>query len=86
MRDELMAGQYLDVLEGALATTSVERSLRVARFKSGKYWTDRLFEDWPVVPDCRETPFFLFEASCIDKRLLVTPSLRVDLLGPLSVS
>ena len=41
MRDELMAGQYLDVLEGALATTSVERSLRVARFKSGKYSIER---------------------------------------------
>ena len=41
MRDELMAGQYLDVLEGALATTSVERSLKVARFKSGKYSIER---------------------------------------------
>jgi geranylgeranyl diphosphate synthase type I len=36
-----MAGQYLDVLEGALATTSVERSLKVARFKSGKYSIER---------------------------------------------
>ena len=41
MRDELMAGQYLDVLEGALATTSVERSLNVARYKSGKYSIER---------------------------------------------
>ena len=41
MRDELMAGQYLDVLEGALATTSAERSLKVARFKSGKYSIER---------------------------------------------
>ncbi len=41
MRDELMAGQYLDVLEGALGTTSVERSLKVARFKSGKYSIER---------------------------------------------
>lgn len=41
MRDELMAGQYLDVLEGALATTSVERSMKVARFKSGKYSIER---------------------------------------------
>ncbi|MEY2663694.1 MAG: hypothetical protein RIR35_502, partial [Actinomycetota bacterium] len=39
--DELMAGQYLDVLEGALATTSVERSMKVARFKSGKYSIER---------------------------------------------
>jgi len=41
MRDELMAGQYLDVLEGALATTSIDRALKVARFKSGKYSIER---------------------------------------------
>lgn len=41
MRDELMAGQYLDVLEGALASTSVSRSMKVARFKSGKYSIER---------------------------------------------
>jgi len=41
MRDELMAGQYLDVLEGALATTSIDRSLKVARYKSGKYSIER---------------------------------------------
>ena len=41
MREELMAGQYLDVLEGALATRDIERSLKVARFKSGKYSIER---------------------------------------------
>jgi len=41
MRIELMAGQYLDVHEGALATQSVERSLKVARYKSGKYTIER---------------------------------------------
>jgi len=41
MRVELMAGQYLDVLEQALATSSVERSLRIARYKSGKYTVER---------------------------------------------
>ena len=41
MRVELMAGQYLDVFEQALASQSVERSLRVARFKSGKYTIER---------------------------------------------
>ena len=41
MRVELMAGQYLDVYEQALASSSVERSLRVARFKSGKYTIER---------------------------------------------
>lgn len=41
MRVELMAGQYLDIYEQALASESVERSLRVARFKSGKYSIER---------------------------------------------
>lgn len=41
MRVELMAGQYLDVLEQSLATQSVDRSLRVARYKSGKYTVER---------------------------------------------
>ena len=41
MRVELMAGQYLDVYEQALATQSVERALKIARFKSGKYTIER---------------------------------------------
>ncbi len=41
MQVELMAGQYLDIHEQALASESVERSLRVARYKSGKYSIER---------------------------------------------
>ncbi len=41
MRVELMAGQYLDVYEQALGSQSVERSLKVARYKSGKYTIER---------------------------------------------
>jgi geranylgeranyl diphosphate synthase type I len=37
MRVELMAGQYLDLLEQGRASASVERSLRVARYKAAKY-------------------------------------------------
>lgn len=37
MRTELMAGQYLDLLEQARGGGSVERALQVARFKSAKY-------------------------------------------------
>lgn len=37
MRTELMAGQYLDLLEQARGGGSVERSLKVARFKAAKY-------------------------------------------------
>lgn len=37
MRTELMAGQYLDLLEQAKGGGSVERALRVARYKAAKY-------------------------------------------------
>jgi geranylgeranyl diphosphate synthase type I len=41
MRTELMAGQYLDVLEQVHAAGSLERALRVARFKTAKYTVER---------------------------------------------
>jgi len=41
MRIELIAGQYLDVRESAAKTASVERALKVARYKSGKYTIER---------------------------------------------
>jgi geranylgeranyl diphosphate synthase type I len=41
MRTELMAGQYLDLLEQALGASSIPRSMTVARFKSAKYTIER---------------------------------------------
>jgi geranylgeranyl diphosphate synthase, type I len=41
MRTELMAGQYLDLLEQARGGGSVERAMRVVRFKSAKYTIER---------------------------------------------
>lgn len=41
MRIELMAGQFLDIHEQALTSTSVARSLKIARYKSGKYTIER---------------------------------------------
>ena len=41
MRAELMAGQYLDVLEGALGKSDLQRSLKIARYKSGRYSIER---------------------------------------------
>jgi geranylgeranyl diphosphate synthase type I len=41
MRTEVMAGQYLDVLEQARGATTLERALRVARYKAGKYTVER---------------------------------------------
>jgi len=41
LRGELMAGQYLDLLEQAVGGGSVASALRVARFKSAKYTIER---------------------------------------------
>lgn len=41
MRTELMAGQYLDLLEQARGGGSVERAMRVARYKAAKYTIER---------------------------------------------
>jgi len=41
MRVEVMCGQYLDVVEQARGGGSVERALRVARFKAAKYTVER---------------------------------------------
>ncbi len=41
MRAELMAGQYLDILEQARRTPTVESALRVATYKSAKYTIER---------------------------------------------
>jgi geranylgeranyl diphosphate synthase type I len=41
MRIELMAGQYLDIRESGEKSPSVDRSLRIARYKSGKYTIER---------------------------------------------
>jgi geranylgeranyl diphosphate synthase type I len=41
MRTELMAGQYLDLLEQARGGGSVERAMRVVRYKAAKYTIER---------------------------------------------
>jgi geranylgeranyl diphosphate synthase type I len=41
MRTEVMAGQYLDLLEQARGGESAERAMRVLRFKSAKYTVER---------------------------------------------
>ena len=41
MRTELMAGQYLDLLEQAMGGGSATRAMRVVRFKSAKYTIER---------------------------------------------
>lgn len=41
MRTELMGGQYLDLLEQAMGGGSVDRAMRVVRYKSAKYTIER---------------------------------------------
>ena len=41
MRSELMAGQFLDIFEQTQNGFSIERSLKIARYKSGKYSIER---------------------------------------------
>lgn len=41
MRQELMAGQYLDVLEGVRSESNRVRSSKIAKLKSGKYSIER---------------------------------------------
>ena len=41
LRIELMAGQFLDVDEQTAHTSSIERSRKIARYKSGKYTIER---------------------------------------------
>jgi len=41
MRTELMAGQYLDLLEQAMGGGSEARAMRVVRFKAAKYTIER---------------------------------------------
>ena len=41
MRTELMAGQFLDIFEQTQNSFSIERALKIARYKSGKYSIER---------------------------------------------
>ena len=79
MRVELMAGQYLDVLEQALATSSVERSLRIARHKSGKYTVERPLHFGAVIAGADTPTLELFSRYGLP--LGEAFQLRDDILG-----
>ena len=53
MRTELMAGQYLDLLEQAVGGGSVERALTVVRYKSAKYTIERPLHLGAALADAR---------------------------------
>ena len=77
---ELMAGQYLDIFEQALASESVERSLKVARYKSGKYSIERpLHFGASLAPKC--SPEILKAYSEFGVPLGEAFQLRDDIIG-----
>lgn len=79
MRVEIMSGQYLDVLEQALASQSIERSLRVARLKSAKYTVERPLHFGAALADAGQA---LIESySRFGMPLGEAFQLRDDLLG-----
>jgi geranylgeranyl diphosphate synthase type I len=83
MRIELMAGQYLDVREAGEREHSVERSLRIARYKSGKYTIERPLHLGAVMarPDALENSELLKVLSAYGLPLGEAFQLRDDLLG-----
>ena len=83
MRIELMAGQYLDVREAGEHDFSVERSLRIARYKSGKYTIERPLHLGAVIanPTQRVHSELLNVLSAYGLPLGEAFQLRDDLLG-----
>jgi len=80
MEVELMAGQYLDIYEQALASESVERSLKVARYKSGKYSIERPLHFGAAIANTNPEVFYpLYSAYGLP--LGEAFQLRDDLLG-----
>jgi geranylgeranyl diphosphate synthase type I len=81
MRVELMAGQYLDVRESGEKTYRVERSLRIARYKSGKYTIERPLHFGAVIARPDNNSQLLDALSRYGLPLGEAFQLRDDLLG-----
>ena len=83
MRIELMAGQFLDVREAGEPLPSLARSLKIARFKSGKYTIERPLHFGAVIaqPQLIENTEFLTQLSKIGIPLGEAFQMRDDLLG-----
>jgi len=79
MRSELMAGQYLDLLEQARGGGSVERALTVVQYKSAKYTVERPLELGGVLTDAEEPLLAAYRDYGL--RLGEAFQLRDDVLG-----
>lgn len=81
MRTELMAGQFLDVLEQNQSTFSIERALKIARYKSGKYSIERPLHFGAALSLTASLPEYLNIYSEYGLPLGEAFQLRDDLLG-----
>ena len=79
MRTELMAGQFLDVLEQARGGGSVERAQRVTRFKTTAYTIERPLHLGAALAGAPESTFNAYTAFGVP--LGEAFQLRDDLLG-----
>jgi geranylgeranyl diphosphate synthase type I len=79
MHTELMAGQYLDILEQAHGGGSVESALRVARYKAAKYTVERPMHLGAAIADA--APDVVAAYSSFGLPLGEAFQLRDDLLG-----
>ena len=81
MRTELMAGQFLDVYEQTQKSYSVERSLKIARYKSGKYSIERPLHYGAALANPKSLNTYLDIYSEYGLPLGEAFQLRDDLLG-----
>jgi geranylgeranyl diphosphate synthase type I len=80
MRVELMAGQFLDIHEQTQKTTSVDRSMKIARYKSGKYTIERPLHLGAAMSS-KSSPQLFAALSAYGLPLGEAFQLRDDLLG-----
>lgn len=79
MRSELMAGQYLDLLEQACGGGSVDRAMQVVRYKSAKYTIERPLHIGAALADAPESVFNAYSGYGLP--LGEAFQLRDDVLG-----
>ncbi|QFZ19289.1 polyprenyl synthetase family protein [Saccharothrix syringae] len=79
MRTEMIAGQHLDLLAGARREESLERALRVARFKTAAYTVERPLHLGAALADA--PPHLVDALRSYGRDVGVAFQLRDDLLG-----
>ncbi|MFI0445037.1 polyprenyl synthetase family protein [Actinomadura sp. 6N118] len=79
MRTEVMAGQYLDMLEGTRDTGTVDTALRVVEYKSAKYTIERPLHMGAALAGA--SPEVIEALSAYGRPLGIAFQLRDDVLG-----